>query len=244
MTKIDHHEQTVPCFHLPDHGVIKTDSLTTKLRIVFDASMKTTSNISLNDTLKCDSTIILSWIDTELSSLKTFVAHRVTEIQRYTECYQWKHVNSQDNPARRTNMFEALVMSEMYIIVIVCKIGAKNDSLRTLAEAFELTVALGYKLDNVFHRIRIDFFFNDLISVGDHLRLAEFLIEEGANWHSRNCYKTYKALFALATRDFTTAADLMVGCISTFVCMEVISYEKFIRYWYTRYSSLEIEIES
>ena len=39
------------CYYLPMHGVTKESSTTTKLRVVFDASAKTTSGFSLNDTL-------------------------------------------------------------------------------------------------------------------------------------------------------------------------------------------------
>ena len=38
-------------FFLPHHAVIKEDSLTTKIRVVFDDSAKSSSRISLNDTL-------------------------------------------------------------------------------------------------------------------------------------------------------------------------------------------------
>ncbi|GFW40651.1 integrase catalytic domain-containing protein [Trichonephila clavipes] len=39
------------CFYLPHFGVVREQSETTKLRVVFDASAKTDSNLSLNDIL-------------------------------------------------------------------------------------------------------------------------------------------------------------------------------------------------
>lgn len=44
-------------FYLPHHAVLKESSLTTKLRVVFNASRKTTSGISLNDKLLIGPTI-------------------------------------------------------------------------------------------------------------------------------------------------------------------------------------------
>lgn len=38
-------------YFLAHHAVIKTDSATTKLRVVFDGTCRTTSNLSLNDVL-------------------------------------------------------------------------------------------------------------------------------------------------------------------------------------------------
>ncbi|KAK9685069.1 hypothetical protein QE152_g38316 [Popillia japonica] len=47
MTKTnDHNNETV--YHLPHHPVVKTDSLTTKLRVVFDGSARPSNGLSLN----------------------------------------------------------------------------------------------------------------------------------------------------------------------------------------------------
>ncbi|XP_055527405.1 uncharacterized protein LOC129720021 [Wyeomyia smithii] len=47
----DEHNANVKRCYLPRHPVVKEDSTTTKVRVVFDASAKTSTNISLNDSL-------------------------------------------------------------------------------------------------------------------------------------------------------------------------------------------------
>lgn len=46
-----------------------------------------------------DSTVVLSWISSQSSRWKTFVAHRIGEIHELTSISQWRHVGSKDNPA-------------------------------------------------------------------------------------------------------------------------------------------------
>ncbi|XP_057667212.1 uncharacterized protein LOC130900534 [Diorhabda carinulata] len=47
----------------------------------------------------CDSTITLTWIKREPSTLKTFVANRISQIQSLTMDNEWRYVPSSENPA-------------------------------------------------------------------------------------------------------------------------------------------------
>ena len=52
LEKVERSElDTFPSYYLPHHCVLKDDSSTTKLRVVFDASSKTTTGVSLNECL-------------------------------------------------------------------------------------------------------------------------------------------------------------------------------------------------
>ncbi|XP_052895596.1 uncharacterized protein LOC128302785 [Anopheles moucheti] len=50
-------DDSAPHYYIPHHAVVKETSTTTKVRVVFDASCKTTSGYSLNDTLLVGPTV-------------------------------------------------------------------------------------------------------------------------------------------------------------------------------------------
>ncbi|XP_015118964.1 uncharacterized protein LOC107042432 [Diachasma alloeum] len=59
-----------PVFYLPHHGVLREDSITTKLRVVFNGSSKTSSGVSLNEILhsggklQVEGSDVLIWLRT------------------------------------------------------------------------------------------------------------------------------------------------------------------------------------
>ena len=88
------HAETVPqadlnkppqeIFYLPMHAVHKESSTTTKIRAVFDASIKNSTGISLNDTLMVGPTVHPSLIDV----LIRFRMHRIALVADISKMYR------------------------------------------------------------------------------------------------------------------------------------------------------------
>ncbi|XP_076660340.1 uncharacterized protein LOC143363667, partial [Halictus rubicundus] len=79
-------------YYLPHHGVIKDNSVTTKLRVVFDASCKTSAAISLNKILMVGPTIQ----DDLFSLLVRFRSHIYVLTADITKMYRQIRVHSDD----------------------------------------------------------------------------------------------------------------------------------------------------
>lgn len=93
-------------YFLPHHPVVRPDSLTTKLRVVFDASCKSSNGVSLNDTMLVGPTLQPELFETltrfrfykyALSAdiAKMYRQILVTESQRNYQCILWRS-NSAD----------------------------------------------------------------------------------------------------------------------------------------------------
>lgn len=73
-------------YYLPHHGVLKESSLTTKLRVVFDASCATTSGVSLNDIQIVGSTIQSDLFSLLLRSRKYQILLAGDVVKMYRMC--------------------------------------------------------------------------------------------------------------------------------------------------------------
>lgn len=87
----------LPNYYLPHHCVMKQSSLTTKYRVVFDASCKTTSNLSLNDVLKTGPCIQSSLI----SILLNFRIHNIVFTSDIAKMYRCVLVDEPDKVYQR-----------------------------------------------------------------------------------------------------------------------------------------------
>ncbi|XP_062704102.1 uncharacterized protein LOC134286501 [Aedes albopictus] len=81
-------------YFLPHHAVLKPDSTTTKLRVVFDASCQTSTGVSLNDAL-----MVGSVVQDDLSSIcLRFRTHRIAVNADIAKMYRMIRVQPQDYP--------------------------------------------------------------------------------------------------------------------------------------------------
>ena len=79
---------TSPAYYLPMHAVTKADSTTTKLRVVFDASARSTSGSSLNDQFWVGPTLHSMLIDV----LLRFRLHRIALTADVSKMYRAVHL--------------------------------------------------------------------------------------------------------------------------------------------------------
>ena len=94
-TDLDKPQHSV--FYLPMHAVKKESSTTTKIRAVFDASAKSSSNISLNDILLVGPTIHSSLIDV----LLRFRLHRIALTADVSKMYRAVELIDSDRDLHR-----------------------------------------------------------------------------------------------------------------------------------------------
>lgn len=85
-------DKTTNCYYLPHHPVFKQSSTTTKMRVVFDASCKTSKGTSLNDILRVGPTIQQDLF----SIMLRFRTHKVAFIADINKMYRQVNIHPQD----------------------------------------------------------------------------------------------------------------------------------------------------
>lgn len=88
-----------------------------------------------------DSTIALHWIKTQPHLLKTYVSHRVAQIQEITSPEIWQHIRSEDNPAdalSRGQLPNALLKNHSWFFGPSWLIKEEHEWPRSLTELTEV----------------------------------------------------------------------------------------------------------
>lgn len=174
MQRVDDNERHRCKYFLPHHCVLKPESLSTKLRVVFDASCKTTSGESLNSIMKVGPTIqkdlfsILMRFRSHRFALiadisKMYRQVRVDEEQTYLQCILWR-----SDPSHSLQVFRLKTITygtaAASFLAIRC--------LQYLAQENVSSKPLGAKA------ILEDFYVDDMLSGADSVEQLEQLRRE------------------------------------------------------------------
>lgn len=92
LTTIRGGEKCYECYYLPHHAVIKATSTTTKLRVVFNASQKSSNGVSLNELMMIGPTIQ----DDLMNILVRWRGHRIALAADIEKMYRQIHVEKRD----------------------------------------------------------------------------------------------------------------------------------------------------
>ncbi|KAI4372532.1 hypothetical protein MLD38_010750 [Melastoma candidum] len=162
-----------------------------------------------------------SVLDVDRSILESMQKKIGEEIMRLDERIADAEENLGESEVREAHLAKSLFF---------IKIGDKEKALEQLKLTETKTVAVGQKMDLVFHILQIAFFYMDFDLISKSIDKAKNLFEEGGDWERKNRLKVYEGLFCMSTRNFKKAANLFLDSISTFTTYELFPYDTFIFY--------------
>lgn len=110
------------------------------------------------------------------------------------------------------------------------RIGDKEAALEGMKVAYDKTVGIGGKLDNILAVIRIAFFFDDKELVKKEIDRAKVELGKGGDWERRNKLKVYEGMYLMTERSWKEAATLFLNVMPTFTATELVDFKDFIFY--------------
>lgn len=110
------------------------------------------------------------------------------------------------------------------------QIGDKEAAIEGYKIAYDKTVGVGAKLDNILSVIRVAFFFDDKELAKKEIDRAKEELKKGGDWERKNKLKVYEGIFLMMTRSWKEAATLFLNVMPTFTATEVVDFKDFVFY--------------
>lgn len=108
--------------------------------------------------------------------------------------------------------------------------GDKDKALEGYKVAFEKTVGVGGKMDNILSVIRIAFFFDDKELAKKEIARAHAELAKGGDWERRNKLKVYEGIHLMIGRQWKESATLFLEAMPTFTAVECVSMKDYVMY--------------
>lgn len=174
MRLVDSNDPEFPVYFLPHHAVFKPDSTTTKLRVVFDASCKTSTGVSLNDALMIGPVVQ----DDILSIQLRFRLHRITIVADVEKMYRMILVYGSDQRLQcilwRNSPDEPLRIYQLTTVTYgtACAPYLATKCLQRLADLESEKYPMAAKA------LKKDFYVDDMLTGADNIEAATQLTNE------------------------------------------------------------------
>lgn len=175
-------------YYLPHHAVFKENSTTTKLRVVFDASTKSMSGVSLNDILMVGPTIqqdlvsILLRFRTHIYAMTADITKMYRQIRVHPEDQDLQRILWRHSPTEDISHYKLATVTygtaPASFLATRCLLQLANDNSKEYPRASEI--------------ISRDFYVDDLLTGSDHLETARCLQDEIISILSQACFSLHK----------------------------------------------------
>ena len=159
-------------YFLPHHAVIKNDSSTTKVRVVFNASSKTTNGVSLNDNLLTGPTL-QSDLFAHLIRFRFFLFAIIADIEKM---YRQFLVRENDRKYQKIFWYEKEELKEYELNTVT--FGMASSTYLAVKCLLQLVKDEGNKFPLASKAIKNNMYVDNLLSGADNLKDAQTLCNE------------------------------------------------------------------
>ena len=97
-------------------------------------------------------------------------------------------------------------------------------------EAYKLSGGPSRKIEVLFEILLMNIEKFDIESVKKDIATCTQLVEDGADWDKKNKLKVFEGVYCMIIRDFKKASDLLLSCVASFTCVELLDYKTFVFY--------------
>ncbi|KAF0721510.1 Integrase catalytic domain-containing protein [Aphis craccivora] len=163
MSKIDDPISDAPYYYLPHHAVIKETSQTTKVRVVFDASAKTSKGNSLNDVLAQGPAIQSELFDIVLR----FRCHKIVITADIEKMFRQVWVNHEDRDYQRILWRDSPEKEIIHYRLNTITYGTAPAAFLATRVLKEIGLLAAQDKPSAGRAIQRDFYMDDFLSGGD-----------------------------------------------------------------------------
>nr|CAH7768784.1 unnamed protein product [Callosobruchus chinensis] len=176
------------CYYMPHNGILREDSLTTKLRVVFDASAPTSSGFSLNHLQMAGPTIQQEL----LNILLRFRQHKYVVAADIAKMYRQALVQPNERPLQRIlwrkNPEDELEVWQLNTVTY----GTKSASFMAIRCIFQMANENAELHPEICEIIKSDFYVDDLLTGADSIVEATNICKGVRDILNQGCFELRK----------------------------------------------------